>query len=104
MGINRWGHSSCWQPPITLSLSLSLSTYSLHQRLTRTLSMPLTVLTWNVWFDSLAAPQRFRAIAEEVLKQAPDVACFQEVTERFLRALHESEVRLLYEFSPNRIR
>jgi tyrosyl-DNA phosphodiesterase 2 len=41
----------------------------------------LTVATFNVWFNGLHAPQRYRAIADILSRELPDVMVFQEVTE-----------------------
>lgn len=63
----------------------------------------LTILTWNVWFGSLATKQRFQAIVEDVIARDPDVACFQEVTAGFTRALRMGGIEQVYAVSPNRI-
>ena len=44
----------------------------------------LTVATFNVWFNDLYAHQRYRAIAELLARERPDVMVFQEVTEAAL--------------------
>lgn len=40
----------------------------------------LTLTTYNIWFDSKYAEQRYLAIAELLSRRAPDVMVFQEVT------------------------
>jgi tyrosyl-DNA phosphodiesterase 2 len=40
----------------------------------------LTVATFNIWFDSIHAEQRYLAIAEILRELAPDVVALQEVT------------------------
>lgn len=40
----------------------------------------LTVSTYNVWFDSYFADERYRAIAELLSRASPDVMVFQEIT------------------------
>jgi tyrosyl-DNA phosphodiesterase 2 len=40
----------------------------------------LTVTTFNIWFNSYFADQRYRAIAELLSRDLPDVMVFQEVT------------------------
>ena len=44
----------------------------------------LTVATYNVWFNELHAQQRYRAIADILSRELPDVMVFQEVTESAL--------------------
>lgn len=63
----------------------------------------LKLLTWNVWFGSLGAKQRFHAICEDILTREPDVACFQEVTDAFIKALRNAGIKRRYAVSPNRI-
>lgn len=61
----------------------------------------LRVLTWNVWFDNLCAHQRQRALLQELLAAAPDVACLQEVLPSFATSLRECpELRGSYDISP----
>jgi tyrosyl-DNA phosphodiesterase 2 len=40
----------------------------------------LTVATYNIWFSDYWADERYRAIAESLSAEAPDVIAFQEVT------------------------
>lgn len=40
----------------------------------------LTVSTYNIWFNDKYAEQRYRAIAELLSRDAPDIMAFQEVT------------------------
>jgi tyrosyl-DNA phosphodiesterase 2 len=40
----------------------------------------LTVSTYNVWFESYFADERYRAIAELLSRAMPDVMVFQEIT------------------------
>lgn len=39
----------------------------------------LTVTTYNIWFNDKHAEQRYRAIAELLSREAPDIMAFQEV-------------------------
>jgi len=64
----------------------------------------ISILTWNVWFGSLARRQRFTAILEDVYERSPDVACFQEVVCDFIGILHaHNGLMETYVCSPNRI-
>jgi tyrosyl-DNA phosphodiesterase 2 len=47
----------------------------------------LTVTTFNVWFDSYFADQRYRAIAQLLSREMPDVMVFQEITPAALSVL-----------------
>jgi endonuclease/exonuclease/phosphatase family metal-dependent hydrolase len=47
----------------------------------------LTVLTYNVWFDSLAFNMRMNYIIDKTLELNPDVCCFQEVLSVFATLL-----------------
>jgi tyrosyl-DNA phosphodiesterase 2 len=40
----------------------------------------LTVATYNIWFNDLFAERRYRAIADVLSRESPDVMVFQEVT------------------------
>jgi tyrosyl-DNA phosphodiesterase 2 len=40
----------------------------------------LTLSTFNVWFDTYFADQRYRAIAQLLTREMPDVMVFQEIT------------------------
>jgi tyrosyl-DNA phosphodiesterase 2 len=40
----------------------------------------LTVATFNVWFDDYFADQRYRAIADLLCREMPDIMVFQEIT------------------------
>lgn len=42
----------------------------------------LTVATYNIWFDAKQAERRYRAIADVVARESPDIVAFQEVTQR----------------------
>ena len=46
-----------------------------HRRVDR-----LTVTTYNIWFNDEHAVQRYRAIADLMFRESPDVMAFQEVT------------------------
>ena len=41
----------------------------------------LTLTTFNVWFDTYFADQRYRAIAQLLAREMPDVMVFQEITD-----------------------
>lgn len=60
----------------------------------------LRVLTWNVWFDAMQAEERQLALLREVLAQAPDVVCLQEVLPEFATALRASALTSVYNISP----
>lgn len=47
----------------------------------------LTVSTYNIWFDSKHAEQRYIAIADLLSRRAPDIMVFQEVTPAALDVL-----------------
>lgn len=64
----------------------------------------LSVLTWNVWFSNYRRADRHAAILATVISLSPDVACFQEVTGSFLKALKSNrEVMDRYRISDNPI-
>jgi tyrosyl-DNA phosphodiesterase 2 len=44
------------------------------------LSDRLTLTTFNVWFDSYFADERYRAIAHLLFREMPDIMVFQEIT------------------------
>jgi len=44
----------------------------------------LTVATFNIWFNELHREQRYRAIADVLARERPDVMAFQEVTDAAL--------------------
>jgi hypothetical protein len=39
----------------------------------------ISLVTWNVWFDSLGKKERAEAIVEEIETLQPRVVCLQEV-------------------------
>ena len=47
----------------------------------------LTLSTFNVWFDTYFADQRYRAIAQLLTREMPDVMVFQEITPAALSIL-----------------
>src|SRR5262245_19536424 len=47
----------------------------------------LTLATFNVWFDSYFADERYRTIAQLLSREAPDVMVFQEMTASALSIL-----------------
>lgn len=49
----------------------------------------LSVSTFNIWFDPFHAPERYRAIADLLGAQPPDVMVFQEVTDAALAVFHD---------------
>jgi hypothetical protein len=53
----------------------------------RPLSGELTILSWNVWFNSHCAGDRWRSILFESSKRLPHVLAFQEATPLFVRLL-----------------
>jgi endonuclease/exonuclease/phosphatase family metal-dependent hydrolase len=58
----------------------------------------LSVVTWNVWFDSLERERRIRHILCTMQSMQPDVACFQEVTAHFIAVLrHNSALNAEYD-------
>lgn len=61
----------------------------------------LTVLTYNVWFDSFEFATRMKFIIDETMKIQPDVCCFQEVLPQLNTMLLEhEELNKLYAISP----
>lgn len=48
----------------------------------------LSVSTFNIWFDPYHASERYRAIADLLGAQPPDVMVFQEVTDSALAVFH----------------
>lgn len=62
----------------------------------------LSLLTWNVWFDSLQREARYEEIFKVCRALAPDVICFQEATPFFLSMLKgDSTLSNTYSFSDN---
>lgn len=47
----------------------------------------LTVTTYNIWFNEKYAEQRYRAIADLLCRESPDLMAFQEVTRPALAVL-----------------
>jgi tyrosyl-DNA phosphodiesterase 2 len=47
----------------------------------------LTLVTFNVWFDDYFAEERYRAIADLLRREMPDVMVFQEITQAALNVL-----------------
>jgi tyrosyl-DNA phosphodiesterase 2 len=47
----------------------------------------LTLATFNVWFDDYFAERRYRAIADLLCREMPDVMVFQEITPKALDVL-----------------
>jgi endonuclease/exonuclease/phosphatase family metal-dependent hydrolase len=59
------------------------------------------VLTWNIWFDDLAADCRLKALFQELLSVAPDVVCLQEVKPGAAEAIRAcTAVCAVYDVSP----
>ena len=64
----------------------------------------ISVLTWNVWFDSHRQADRYTHLLTQLIKWFPDVACFQEVTTPFIKALKSNtDITDVYHLSDNRI-
>jgi len=53
-------------------------------------SNSISVLTWNVWFGKREQSKRYNYLVSKVIELAPDVACFQEVTSPFRKALNSN--------------
>jgi len=67
-------------------------------------NVALRVITWNVWFEELAFADRMVALVGQVLDQAPQVACLQEVTPALAAALRGFPALLAhYSVSENEI-
>jgi tyrosyl-DNA phosphodiesterase 2 len=47
----------------------------------------LTLVTFNIWFDDYFAEERYRAIADLLRREMPDVMVFQEITQAALNVL-----------------
>lgn len=45
---------------------------------------PLSIMSWNVWFDDKSGPKRYPNILREIESAAPEVVFLQEVTPNFL--------------------
>ncbi|KAL7526788.1 hypothetical protein ACHAWF_001908 [Thalassiosira exigua] len=64
----------------------------------------LSILAWNVWVGKREQTRRYDHIVSQVVELAPDVACFQEVTSPFIRALKSNEtIQRLYYVTSNPI-
>ena len=62
----------------------------------------LRVLTWNVWLSSTRLQERMAALFSELLRDAPDVACLQEVLPELAEAVRRSAALLrVYDVSTN---
>ncbi|BDX35013.1 hypothetical protein TUM20985_55600 [Mycobacterium antarcticum] len=60
----------------------------------------LTVATFNIWFSDYHADERYRAIADVLSRNMPDVMVFQEVTPAALEIfLAQPWVRVRYRFA-----
>eukprot|EP00971_Amphidinium_carterae_P222856 4422561-Amphidinium_carterae.1 len=47
----------------------------------------VSILTWNVWFDTFCQQKRQLGLLLEVLHAAPDIVCFQDLWETDTNAL-----------------
>mmetsp|Transcript_40226 Transcript_40226/g.92478 ORF Transcript_40226/g.92478 Transcript_40226/m.92478 type:complete len:328 (-) Transcript_40226:59-1042(-) len=60
----------------------------------------VSILTWNVWFDTFCQQKRQLGLLLEVLHAAPDIVCFQEVVPGFATAIWEcNALNRLYKVS-----
>ena len=53
-------------------------------------SSGLKLVTWNVFFGNVMKLQRYEKIMQESLSKSPDIICFQEVTDDFIKVLKEN--------------
>jgi endonuclease/exonuclease/phosphatase family metal-dependent hydrolase len=72
------------KPSTSTTISTSLPPNTLTPKNT------LTLLTYNVWFDSFHFDERMQHIIHETLALNPDICCFQEVLPQFASALHSN--------------
>lgn len=56
-----------------------------------TTNQPLSVLSWNIWFDRFAYHIRMDMIFKIIQRKMPDVICLQEVLPQFLPLLLQQE-------------
>eukprot|EP00600_Ochromonadales_sp_CCMP1393_P012577 CAMPEP_0175011672 /NCGR_PEP_ID=MMETSP0005-20121125/8829_1 /TAXON_ID=420556 /ORGANISM="Ochromonas sp., Strain CCMP1393" /LENGTH=310 /DNA_ID=CAMNT_0016267715 /DNA_START=28 /DNA_END=960 /DNA_ORIENTATION=+ len=63
----------------------------------------LSVITWNVWFDSLARNDRYDYILNTCQTLSPDVICFQEVTPYFIDILRKHPLVEMYSSSDEQL-
>ncbi|RYH20980.1 hypothetical protein EON65_21835 [archaeon] len=61
----------------------------------------LSVLTWNIWFDSFEKAARYGGVIGIISSLNPDVVCLQEVTTSFIRLLKDSSLPSIYSISDN---
>eukprot|EP01031_Cornospumella_fuschlensis_P029626 gene29626-35762_t len=61
----------------------------------------LSVLTWNIWFESFEKNKRYGGILRIIGSLNPDVVCLQEVTTSFIRILKDSPLTSTYSISDN---
>lgn len=59
-------------------------------------SNKISVMTWNVWFDKKSGETRYPKILDEVAKQSPDIAFFQEVIPQFVWELKDHDLMKSY--------
>lgn len=50
----------------------------------------ISLITWNVWFDTFVQKTRYQKIFSTCQTLSPDIICFQEATLPFLQLLNES--------------
>jgi endonuclease/exonuclease/phosphatase family metal-dependent hydrolase len=61
----------------------------------------VSVLTWNVWFDLYKQSERYNDILRVCDHYKPDVICFQEVTQNFMKFLLQHNIMKDYDCSDN---
>lgn len=62
------------------------------------------VVTWNIWFDRKQQDERLAALMTEVVREAADVICLQEVLPHVAEAIKSCKPLCeLYDVSPNSI-
>ena len=62
--------------------------------------LSISLVTWNVWFDSLERTARYNHIFQTIQSIKPDIVCLQEVTPYFVEQLKLwPEILKFYSFS-----
>ena len=61
----------------------------------------LRIMTWNVWFNSLAQGVRMMSILDTIEEYAPDIIGFQELTDPGVAILEDRKSRQPCPFAPS---
>eukprot|EP00010_Vexillifera_abyssalis_P007395 CAMPEP_0201548934 /NCGR_PEP_ID=MMETSP0173_2-20130828/5434_1 /ASSEMBLY_ACC=CAM_ASM_000268 /TAXON_ID=218659 /ORGANISM="Vexillifera sp., Strain DIVA3 564/2" /LENGTH=467 /DNA_ID=CAMNT_0047958455 /DNA_START=235 /DNA_END=1638 /DNA_ORIENTATION=- len=76
---------------VSSSSSSSSSKFTGFDFSTNTSTSPLTVMTYNIWFDSFAYKERAHQVLKFIEQHYPHVVGLQEVTARFIAIVMESK-------------